>query len=139
MSDRDREVLQIADPKTIQDKIDAVPREKLLQATSEVSHGQLTIRNGAIAEGNSQSIDLTTVNAKVDIKSTLFLVEEAKSALDELELGHAAKKMYMCLCRAKNCLGTHESAFLANAGIKYASIAMGDVEAKTVHGVLRRG
>ena len=34
MSDKDREVLQISDPKIIQGKIDAVPVEMALQATA---------------------------------------------------------------------------------------------------------
>ena len=59
MSDVDREVLQIGDPKLIHGQIDKLPWEKALQATAEekVSHGQLAIRNGAIAEANSQAVD----------------------------------------------------------------------------------
>ena len=60
MSDKDRDVLQIADPKIIQGKIDAVPREKALQAIAEdmVALSQLSIRQGVIADGNSQAINL---------------------------------------------------------------------------------
>ena len=51
MSDADREVLQIEDPKLIQGQIDKLHRKKALQAMAKekVSHGQLDIRNGAIA------------------------------------------------------------------------------------------
>ena len=75
------DTLQIADPKVIQDKIDAVPREKTLQATAEekVALGQLCIRQGSIAEANSEAIDLSTFKSKADIQSALILVEEAKA------------------------------------------------------------
>ena len=60
MSDTDRDTLQIADPKVIQGKIDTVPREKALQATTEekVAFGQLGIRLGSITETNSEAVDL---------------------------------------------------------------------------------
>ena len=107
-----------------------MPREKTLQATSEqkVAHDQLAIRKGAITEANSQGIHLSTLNAKANIKLAFSQIEEAKIALDELELGHAVKRLHRCLCRAERSLkttwGHTQSASLANAGIKYASIAM---------------
>ena len=54
MSDKDRDT-QIADPKVIQAKINAVPWEKALQATAKekVALSQLSIRQGSIAEANS--------------------------------------------------------------------------------------
>ena len=39
MSDKDRDVLQIEDPKVIQGKTDTVPRVKVLQATAEMKMG----------------------------------------------------------------------------------------------------
>ena len=82
ISDTYREVLQIRDPKLIQGQIDNLPREKSLQAMAEekVSPGQLAIRNGAIAEANSQAVDLVTFNAKADIKAALSLVKDANTA-----------------------------------------------------------
>ena len=55
MSDEDRDVLLIADPKVVQSRIDAQPREKALHASAgeKVSLGQLGIKQGAVSEANS--------------------------------------------------------------------------------------
>ena len=68
MSDGDRETLQIADSKLVQNKIDSQPQEKALQASAEekVSFGQLGIRQGSVAEAASEAIDLATFKAKED-------------------------------------------------------------------------
>ena len=42
----------------------------------------------------------------VNIKSVLFLVEETKVALDDMELGHAAKRLHRSLHRAKKSLNS---------------------------------
>ena len=103
MSDGDRAVLQIGNPKIIQGKIGKLTQEKALQATAEekVFYGQLAIRNGTITTAKSQSVDFATFIAKADIKSALSLVEEAKAALEELHLGHAAMGMCKHLRRAR--------------------------------------
>ena len=44
-----------------------------------------------IAEANSEVIDLSTFKVKANIRSALSLVEEAKAALDDMELGHTVK------------------------------------------------
>ena len=55
--------------------IHRVPCEKALQVTAveKVSHGQLAMRNGAIAEANSHAVDLAAFNAKEAIKDALAL------------------------------------------------------------------
>ena len=116
MRDRDREVPQIAVPKSIQGKIDEMPQEKALQAAAEqVSQGQVAIKNSMISKANSQAIALATFNAKV----ALFLVEETKVTLDELELGHATKRMHKDLRRAQQSLNITwehtQTASLANS------------------------
>ena len=75
MSDSDRDT-QIRDPKLIHSLIDKVPQEKALQATAEkkVSYGQLAILSGAIAEANSQAVDLEAFNTKGAIKVAFCLV-----------------------------------------------------------------
>ena len=129
-------MLQIADPKIIQSKIDTVPREKALQALQKKARHQAGCDHG----GQPQAIDLSIFNAKAVIKSALSLVEEAKVALDDMELRYAAKRLHRCLRRAKKSLTSAwdhtQTASLANAGIRYASIAMVDVRARTVHGGL---
>ena len=119
IGDTDWDILQIADPKVIQGKIDAIAWEKAPQVTTDekVTLGQLSICEGSIAGTNSDAINLLTFSVKADIMSDLFLVEEAKAALNDLELGHTTKKIPS----------------LANAGVKYASIAMVDVGARAVH------
>ena len=117
MSDKDRETLQIVDPKVIQGKIDTVPQEKALQATADekVDLGQLVIHQGLITEANLEAIELPTVKAKANIKSALSLMEEAKAALYDLELGHVARKLHRRLHRTmKNpqvCLGSHPDSY----------------------------
>ena len=107
--------------------------------TEEVSHGHIAIRNGAIAKANSQAVDLVTFNAKSDIKAALSLVEEANTALEMLQ-GCTAKSLCKQLHRPRrSCNSTWEhsqTASLANAGIKYATITIGDVRARAVHGGL---
>ena len=54
---------------------------------------------------------MSTFNVKAIIKSARSLVEEAKVVLDDLELGHAVKRLHGCLHRAKQslnkqCLGS---------------------------------
>ena len=61
----------------------------------KVTLGQLGIHQGSIAESNLEAIDLSTFNAKANIKSAVSLVEEVTAALNDLEPGHAMKK----LCR----------------------------------------
>ena len=67
--------------------IDRVPREKALQATAEekVSHGQQAMHNGAIAEANSQAVDLAAFNAKEAIKGALALMEESYHIAEDLD------------------------------------------------------
>ena len=143
MSDKDRDTLLIAGSKVVQSKIDAGSSEKALQATADdkVALGQLSIRQSLIAETNSEAIDLSTFKAKADIRSALTLVEEAKAALDDLELGHAAKRLYRCLHRTTKALKSAwdhtQTASLDNAGTWYASIATVDVGARAVHSGLR--
>ena len=68
--------------------------QKALQTTAdEVSLSQLGIRQGAIAEANSEAIDLSTFNTKADIKSAFSLVEEAKAALKDPGLGRPTRKI----------------------------------------------
>ena len=55
--------------------------------------GQLGKREGLIAEANSEAIDLSTIKAKADI------MDDVKASLDDLELGHAAKRLRRCLRR----------------------------------------
>ena len=101
MSDLDRDVLQIRDHKLIQSLIDKLLQEKAHQAMAEeVSHGQLAIRNGAIAEANCQAVDLVTFKAKSDIKAALSLVEEANTALGKLQ-GCTVRSLHKKLRRAQ--------------------------------------
>ena len=46
MSDKDRDTLQITDPKVIQGRIDAGPREKDLQATAEEKWPSVSLEKG---------------------------------------------------------------------------------------------
>ena len=57
ISDEDRDILLIMDPKIIQARIHVHPKKKALQATAEekVSLGQLGIRQGSVAEANSNA------------------------------------------------------------------------------------
>ena len=108
MSDMDRGMLQITDPKVVQAKIDSHPIEKALHATvkEKVTLGQLGLWKGLISEANSEAIDLSTFKAKEDITSALSLMEEAKASLDDMELGHAAKKLHRRLHRAARSLNS---------------------------------
>ena len=136
MSDTDRDALQIVDPKIVQAKIDSHPREKVLQAPAEekVSYGQLGIRQGSILEANSKAIDLPTFKVNENISAALSLVEEAKVAVDKLELGQAAKMLLRHLRRVTRSLKsacTHtQLASFVNAGVRYASMATVDVGAR---------
>ena len=47
--------------------------------------GQLSIRQGSIAQVNSEATDF---KAKADIRSALTLVDKSNADLDDLELGH---------------------------------------------------
>ena len=140
MSDADRDMLQIADPKVVQAKINSNPREKALQAAAEVTLGQFGIQQGSISEANSEAIDLSTFKMK-DITADLSLVEDVKAAMDNMELGHAARKLDRHLRRATKSLNSAwdhtQTASFANAGVRYASIVMVDVGARAVHGGLR--
>ena len=64
-------------------------------------------------------------------------MEEAKTTLDDLELGHSTKKLRRHLRTAskslKSAWGHTQTASFANAGVKYASIAMVDVGVRAVH------
>ena len=81
-------------------------RENALQATADevVSLSQLGVRQGMIAEANSEAIDLSTFNMKADIKSALSPVEEAKAGLKDPELGHSIKKIRKCHHKASKTL-----------------------------------
>ena len=83
---------------------------------------------------------MSTFKAKENI-SALSLVEEAKTIMDDLESGLAVRKLRKHLCRASRSLSaawTHAHAgSLANAGIRYASVAYVDVGARAVHCGLR--
>ena len=132
MSDKDWDMLQIAGPKIIQGKIDAITKEKELQATAdEVSLSQLGVRQSTLEEANSEAIDLSTFNVKTDIKSALSVMEEAKAALKDLGLGCPTRNICKHLCKTSNNLKSAwehtQVTSLANSGIKYASIAMVDV------------
>ena len=139
MSGKDRDTLQISGPKITWGKIDAVAKEKALQATGDekVPLGQLSVRHGMNAEANSEAIDLSTFNAKADIKSALSLVEEPKATLKDPGLDRPARKIRKCLHMASKTLKSSwehtQVASLSNAGIKYASIATVDVGARAVH------
>ena len=141
MSNKYRDILQITDPNVIHAKFDAVPQERALQATAEenMALDQLGTSQGSIAEANSEAIDLSTFKAKANIRSALTLVDEAKVALDEL--GHAAKSMRRHLRRTTKALKSArdhtQTAFLANAGVKYSSIATVDIGARAVQSGLR--
>ena len=105
--------------------------------------GQLSIRQGLITETNSEAIDLLTFRVKSDIRSALTLVEEAKMALEDLELGHAARRLCRCLCRTipaiKSVWDLTQTASPANAGVKYASISTVVVGVRAVHSGLCTG
>ena len=87
-------------------------------------------------EGNSEAIDLSTFKAKEDISTAFSLMEEAKTILDKLELGQAAKTLHRHLRRASRSLNSTwdhtQVASLANAGVSYASMVMVDVGARAV-------
>ena len=83
----------------MQSLIDRVPHEKALQAEEKVSHGQLAMRNGAIADANSQVVDLAAFNTKAAIQNALALVEESCRIADDLD-GTPPKR----LCRVKRSL-----------------------------------
>ena len=105
MSDQDRDVLLIADPKVMQARVDAQPREKALQASAEekVSLWQLGIRQGAVSEANSEAIDVAAFKAKEDITLALSFMEDARTILDEFnpaEPYHEVRKLHKRLCRA---------------------------------------
>ena len=125
MSDEDRDVL-IMDSKVVQARIDAKLREKALQATAkEVSLGQLGIRQGLVSEANSEAID-GLLQCKGGITSALSFVEEVRKIQDKfnhVEPEHEVWKLCKCLRRASRSLS---SVSLANAGIKYASMATVD-------------
>ena len=114
MSNEDRDVVLIADPKVVQARIDAQLREKALQGTAEekVSLAQLGIWQGSVSESNSKAIDVSTFNMKEDITSALSFVEEARMILDDfnpVEPDHAVRKLHKRLCRAARsmfCLGS---------------------------------
>ena len=59
-----------------------------------------------------------------NIKSAVSIMEEAKVALDDLDLGHVRKRLHRRLHRAKKCLNSAwdqtQSASLANVGIALA-------------------
>ena len=138
MSDKDLDTLQIVDPRVIQGKVDAVAREKVLQATAdEVTLRQLGIHQGSTVEANSEAIDLSTFNMKADIKSALSPMEEAKATLQDQELGPILRNLHRCLHRASKTLKSAwehtQITSLANAGVKYVSIATVDVGARAVH------
>ena len=115
-------------------KLESMPsREKALQAAAEeVSLRQLSIQQGSVSEANSEAIDVSTFKAKEDI-SALSLMEEAKMILDDLEPGHAVRKLHKHLHRASRSLSNHAQAgSLMNDSVRYASVAMVDVGARTV-------
>ena len=138
MSDDDRETPQIADPKVVQGKIDSQPWEKILQASTEenVTFGQLGIRQGSISKAASEAIDLSTFKAKEGITAALSLLEEAKGAVDQLELSlevHLINRHHRRASRALNSSWDHtQVASLANIGVNFASMAMVDVGARAV-------
>ena len=63
------------------------------------------------------------------------------AALDDLKLGHVAKKLNRHLRRATRSLNSAwhhtQTVSLANASVKYASIAMVDIGARSVHSGLQ--
>ena len=75
LSDSDREVLQIRDLKSIQTKIDSLPKEKALHAAVEakVHQGQAAIKNGTIVEANSALVNLVAFNGNTRITEALDL------------------------------------------------------------------
>ena len=77
LREHDRDTVQIRKPKIMQNMVDRVSRERALQAMAEkrVSHGQQAIRNGEIAEANSQAVDLAAFNAKEAIMNAWNLVQ----------------------------------------------------------------
>ena len=115
-----------------------MPWEKALYATAEkVAFDYLDIWQGTIAEDNAEAADLSTFKAKADIRSALSLVDDVKVLPDDLKLGNTAKKMHRHFCRTTKALKSawdhSQTASLANAGVKYASIATVDVGARAVH------
>ena len=80
----------------MQSVIDRVAREKALQAMAEVSHGQLAMCNGVVAEANSQTVDLAAINTKVAIKDALA---PGGGVLPQLD-GRPAKRIKR-LCRVR--------------------------------------
>ena len=94
----------------------------------------------AIADANSQAVDLAAFSTKAAIQDALALMEESYCIADELD-GRSAKSIRKRLRVARRSLHRawkhSQLASLANAGIQYASIAMADVGARAVHGGLR--
>ena len=88
VSDEDRDILLIVDPKVVQ------------AAAEEVSIRQLGIQQGSVLEANSKAIDVSTFKDKADISSAFSLLEEAKMILDDLESDQAVRKLRKQLHRA---------------------------------------
>ena len=80
-----------------------MPWEKVFQATADekVAHSQFGKHQGSSLR---QTWKPSTFKVKADIKLALFLVEEAKAALVDLELGHAVKKLCRRLLRTTKTL-----------------------------------
>ena len=76
------EMLHITEARSIQTRIDTVPKEKALHAAAEDSahQGQSTIKNGPIAEINSLVMDLVAFKVKAKISAASHQVSEAESA-----------------------------------------------------------
>ena len=79
-----------------------------------------------------------------DITSALSFVEDARSILDEfdfMEPDHEVRKLQKHLCRAfqafSSAWGHVQVGSLANAAVRYASIATVDVGVSAVHSGLR--
>ena len=83
---------------------------------------------------------MSTFNTKEDIIAALSFVEEVRTILNDFnraEPDYAVRKLYKRLCRAARSLSSAcnhaQVGALANAGIRYASIATVDVGARAVH------
>ena len=83
-NDSGGEVPQIRDPKSIQTKIDCLPKEKALHAAvvDKVHQRQATIKNGAIVEANSAVVDLAAFNDETRITESLDLLSDAEAVVD---------------------------------------------------------
>ena len=95
------------------------------------SLGQLGIRQGAVSE----VIDVAAFRAKEEITSALSFVEDARATLDEFcstEPTHGVRKVQKRLHRASRAWAWSQAASLANAGVRYASIATADVGTRAV-------